>query len=654
MIYIFKKENGEQLKVNSIDSVKSLIKDGIIKKTTQVKKGLRGKWQSVTEIEELKTLFSQTEKENVKEILDENIVEKTTLEEVNKVVEENVDEQVDKEIFSRPKSKTKTKKKRVTKKEKKVEEDKIINEEIVDEVETQVAVLENSIQNQSKVVEGYSGENHTPLEKLSLMLGYALGIFAFADFALSWVGINITPFLPGPISKVSPLIIGAIAYGLVSVGSRSLNDNSERYDEEIYDENQPASIKEKKIIDDFNYSPDPELIKKSKKTNQTSIYASFGAAVFCFMVLGLYSSVDKVEVKDQYTIKKEKPSFALFDKFKKGKDLFNKKKFNKAKIVWLECANKGNSNCMYGMGLLYQRDDRLGKDLQKANSWFLKAANKGHGRAAYNVGIAYFNGDGLTLDLSLAEKYFVISHKKGIIQGTYALAILLAKKDYSGKNDEKSFYYTKIAADKGVIDAQFLAGIALLGDDMGAKKNYKEALKYLKLASEQGDYEARYWIGRTYAYDDNPDKDISKAISILEETKKYKVKDSYLRLSILYLKQKQYKKAIDVAVEGSNLGDDKSHEMLGLYYLWGERSVIPRNLVQSTKHFIIANKIKYNSKTADRVSENMSKMSSYQKELANNYADKWLKDNKSILNEEKFYKRKKDNKLSNPINHSPK
>ena len=37
-------------------------------------------------------------------------------------------------------------------------------------------------------------------------------IFAVADFALSWLGYNLTPFLPVAISKFSPIIIGAIGY----------------------------------------------------------------------------------------------------------------------------------------------------------------------------------------------------------------------------------------------------------------------------------------------------------------------------------------------------------------------------------------------------------------------------------------------------------
>jgi len=43
-------------------------------------------------------------------------------------------------------------------------------------------------------------------------IGYILILFALADFGLSWLGYNLTPFLPLAISKFSPIIIGAIGY----------------------------------------------------------------------------------------------------------------------------------------------------------------------------------------------------------------------------------------------------------------------------------------------------------------------------------------------------------------------------------------------------------------------------------------------------------
>lgn len=50
------------------------------------------------------------------------------------------------------------------------------------------------------------------------ILGGLLLIFAITDFALSWMGINLTNFM-GPVSRYSPIIFGLIGSALMNVES---------------------------------------------------------------------------------------------------------------------------------------------------------------------------------------------------------------------------------------------------------------------------------------------------------------------------------------------------------------------------------------------------------------------------------------------------
>ena len=52
------------------------------------------------------------------------------------------------------------------------------------------------------------------------ILGCLFLIFAAADFILSWMGINLTPFM-GPISRFSPIIFGVIGTVLMNVNKDS-------------------------------------------------------------------------------------------------------------------------------------------------------------------------------------------------------------------------------------------------------------------------------------------------------------------------------------------------------------------------------------------------------------------------------------------------
>jgi len=730
MIYIFKKENGEQLKVNSIDSVKSLIEDGIIKESTQVKKGLRGKWQQVSEISELNELFTASSIEEVDEIVEETH-EEDVLDEESKNTEETVIEEENNEVYSRPKEKIKSKKEEIAK------EENIITENKVEEIPA--AAFTKNDETKTSTKKDYSDDNQKLIDKIfddQNVVGLSIGQCILAAFKNTfkiaprasrgeywWVYLlNIILYVLMLLEKQAPTLSGVSAIGFlilfipsITLGIRRLHDTNrsgwwllisiiplggfvllymvaqrgtpgsnhygryplsvktenltseeldiynnlperiekkneethERYEDIEKKNKKEEEIEEKIEENNFEESPSPKLITEPKKKNNFKVIASLGVAVFCILVGGLYLSnnqnknnVKKIETKEKTPLNKKKPSFSLFDNYQKGYDLAKEGKYIEAQNVWLKCANKGNKDCMYGMGTLYLKDERLGNDPQKASSWFIKAADKGHAKAAYNAGLAYNNGAGVMRDFRLAEKYFLVSHEKGFVTGTYALGSLLRNKEYEGKDIEKSFYYTKIAADKGHVKGQLFTGLRYLSDNQGTKKDYQQAAKYLKMASDNGNLHALYWLGRTYAYDDNTTKNLPKAFELLEKAKSYKVQDSYASLSILYADNSQYRKAFDVCVEGANLGDSNCHINLGNYYFKGQS--VPKNLVQSTKHYIIANKIKYSSETADYILENMNSMSSYQQELARNYAKEWLDDNRNILNGEKFYQDKKN------------
>jgi len=51
------------------------------------------------------------------------------------------------------------------------------------------------------------------------IVGIILILLGIADFALSYMGINLTPFLPPVISKFSPIIIGGL--GLLILNGQS-------------------------------------------------------------------------------------------------------------------------------------------------------------------------------------------------------------------------------------------------------------------------------------------------------------------------------------------------------------------------------------------------------------------------------------------------
>tara|TARA_B100001094_G_C17470284_1_gene456982 strand:- start:8 stop:250 length:243 start_codon:yes stop_codon:yes gene_type:complete len=61
-------------------------------------------------------------------------------------------------------------------------------------------------------------QSKTKTDNISVLqiLGGMLLVFAVADFALSWMGINLTQFM-GPASRFSPIIFGLIGSALMNM-----------------------------------------------------------------------------------------------------------------------------------------------------------------------------------------------------------------------------------------------------------------------------------------------------------------------------------------------------------------------------------------------------------------------------------------------------
>jgi hypothetical protein len=62
------------------------------------------------------------------------------------------------------------------------------------------------------------------------IVGIILVIAGVADFGLSYMGINLTPFLPPAISKFSPMILGGLGLLILNGQSSESSDDEDTSD----------------------------------------------------------------------------------------------------------------------------------------------------------------------------------------------------------------------------------------------------------------------------------------------------------------------------------------------------------------------------------------------------------------------------------------
>jgi uncharacterized membrane protein YhaH (DUF805 family) len=85
MIYKFIDNNGSEISVNSLSSLQSLVESETVKESTKVKAGLRGKWTTASNIEELifiKEVLEEPKKEVIPEIKPKEVEHEDKPEEV--------------------------------------------------------------------------------------------------------------------------------------------------------------------------------------------------------------------------------------------------------------------------------------------------------------------------------------------------------------------------------------------------------------------------------------------------------------------------------------------------------------------------------------------------------------------------------------------
>ena len=135
-------------------------------------------------------------------------------------------------------------------------------------------------------------------------------------------------------------------------------------------------------------------------------------------------------------------------------------------------ANNGDAEAQYHVGMMHNNGIGTQQDPRQAFEWFQKSAASNDPLGAYKLG-CYYDGQGagiVTSDSNEALKYKLIAAKAG-----YALA-----------QHDVAIHYAR-------------------------QENFEEAVKWLKMASDQGDPEALYKLSGSYFEGKGAPKDLSLA-----------------------------------------------------------------------------------------------------------------------------------------------
>lgn len=218
-----------------------------------------------------------------------------------------------------------------------------------------------------------------------------------------------------------------------------------------------------------------------------------------------------------------------------------------------QATERGHTDAPYRLGQIFQKGHGVPTDIAAAKHWFSIAAERGHKKAKkliedcaskvtidaknkasqadaqFELGQIYENGDGVEQSYREAKKWYLKAAELGDVRAQYRLAILF-EKGVRGipRNIEQAEYWGIKAADGEDPNAQYLIGklyedkgyptraityytravkqnhigsqrrLGVLYFEGKAVSNNILAIRYLKLAKNQGDVEAQFFLGQVF------------------------------------------------------------------------------------------------------------------------------------------------------------
>lgn len=229
-----------------------------------------------------------------------------------------------------------------------------------------------------------------------------------------------------------------------------------------------------------------------------------------------------------------------------------------------KAANEGNPDAMENLALLYLNGDK-GTEVnpEKAYDWFLKCAETGNEQAMFNVGLLTAKGFGTRRNFTKAAKWM-----RNALEGGYEDAKTIAPEFERLAKAEKEAKTGDPQA-----QAEVSGGLMRLADSLeqaGTEKDYKESVKWAKKAVEQENADGYWYLALAYEHGRGVKPDMSKAIELYQKGAAAGSSECKLNLASEYLSgehiRKNKKRGFALIKEAAENGYGSAMREMGRYY----------------------------------------------------------------------------------------
>ena len=203
-------------------------------------------------------------------------------------------------------------------------------------------------------------------------------------------------------------------------------------------------------------------------------------------------------------------------------------------------AEGGDRQAQYSTGRMYYLGEGVSQNYEEAARWYRMAAEQEHAQAQYSIGRMHKFGEGVEQDSREALRWFRLAADQGNANAQYSIGEMHYLGEVIKHDLSEAYRWFQMAADQGDAQAQFSIGrmyylgekvklgtpaepdlskypawmlFAMEQDSEGKlvieptqdalsmpTMEYGEAMRWLRMAADQGHAQAQYYIGLMYEH----------------------------------------------------------------------------------------------------------------------------------------------------------
>lgn len=303
-------------------------------------------------------------------------------------------------------------------------------------------------------------------------------------------------------------------------------------------------------------------------------------------------------------------------------------------------AEKGIAKAQYTLGVMYTRGLGVPQDQKEAIKWYRLAAKQGYqvkiniynlarnnipaakkillrdaengiAEAWFFVAPMYANGQGVPQDYKEAVKWYRLAAEQGT-------ALEKEKVDkLKKKNTPQALKFLTNDGESGVVEAQFNLGV-MYARGLGVPQDYKQAVRWYRLAAEQGNAKAQYITGLMHANGQGAPQDYKEAVKWFQLSMQERVVSG--KINIYNLARKNILAAKKILTNDAENGITEAQNYLGAMYANGQG--VPRDYVLAHMWYNLSSLQGYRNAT-NQVALVEKKMSPQQIEQAQEMVRDW-------------------------------